>query len=178
MFFIAAFSMCDEFDALNTIIIPAGTTLFSGGSETTSKCPHAYQYRGQRKHVGKILYLTSQEGTAKDYAMCFTGKSGWVKKYITHADLELVNVTDGATHYEWDDVVECFCRKGGNGYYLDWGGNTEYALCNASAFLTFVEAKKCMGRQLFSDYMCAPKKRSRVVTRSQTKKKNKRNFFG
>jgi len=51
--------------------------------------------------------------------MCFTGKSGWVKKYQTHTELELINITDGGTHYDWEDVIECFCRQGGNGYYLD-----------------------------------------------------------
>ena len=157
--------MCDqaEIDAYEKITIPAGTLLYSGGSEKTSQCPHSHEYKGQSQHVGKILYLTSDEAAAEGYAMCFTGKSGWVKKYQTREDLELVNITDGFTHYDWEDVIECFCRQGGNGYYLDWGGGRiEYALCNASAFLTYIAAKKCLSQGKFSEYKCKPSKKQSI----------------
>lgn len=156
--------MCDqaEIDSYEKITIPVGTLLYSGGSETTNHCPKTHEYKGQSKHVGKILYLASDEAAAEGYAMCFTGKSGWVKKYETHTALELINITDGFTHYDWEDVIECFCKKGGNGYYLDWGdGHIEYALCNAAAFITYVGAKQCLSQGKFSEYKCRTSSKAR-----------------
>lgn len=147
-----------------SITVPAGTILYSGSTDKTSRCPLVYKYRGQNGRIGPLMYLTSDETAAEGYALCQRGTTGWVKRYKVAADLELADVSADQLHYEWDEVLDSFC-KGGNGYYLNWGNAVEYAICQPSKFLKLVEAKRCIGNGKFTAYTC------KLVNGRRTRKK-------
>jgi hypothetical protein len=140
-------------DQYPSITVPAGTVMYSGSSEKTNRCPLSYKYKGQTGNHGSLLYLSSDETAAEGYALCNGRKSGWVKKYKVIADLELLDISEDQTQYEWDEVMNLICNHK-NGYYLDWGGTIEYTVCKPSKFLKLMETKRCIGHQKFSAYTC------------------------
>ena len=152
-----------------SITVPAGTIMYSGSSEKTNRCPLAYKYKGQTGNHGTLLYLSSDETAAEGYALCNGRKSGWVKKYKAVVDLELINVSEDQLHYEWDEVIDLICNKGKNGYYLDWGGTIEYAVCKPSKFLKLIESKRCIGHNKFSQSTCKLVHGRRRITQKRFK---------
>jgi len=141
-----------------TIIIPAGTILYSGGrTPNVNGCPDFYKYIGQGgvESDGMTLYLTTNETVAEGYAINDTKNNGVVKKYKTKMDMPLYDITSDYLHYDYDELGE-FCDITHAGYYLNWGGenNIEIAVCSAPKYIDYLETKRRVGNNQFTEYTC------------------------
>ena len=141
-----------------SIVIPAGTILYSGGrTPNVNGCPDFYKYIGQGnvESDGMILYLTTNETIAEGYAINDTKNKGVVKKYKTKIDTPLFDITADYLHYDFDELSE-FCDITHAGYYLNWGGenNIEIAMCSAPKHVDYLESKRRVGKNQFTEYGC------------------------